>query len=70
VIEKLLNSREIAELLGLSSATVLNRFEDGSLPGFRLFAGKNKIGRPTGAVRFRESEVLEWIESMRVEVKT
>lgn len=36
VSERLLTARELAEYLGLSSATVLDWFEGGRLPGFRL----------------------------------
>ena len=55
VIERLLTARELAELLGLSASTVLDWFEAGRLPGF-------KLGR---AVRFRESEIAVWLESQR-----
>jgi predicted DNA-binding transcriptional regulator AlpA len=58
VTERLLNSREVAEILGLSVKTVLARFERGDLPGFRLYGS---VGAP---VRFRPSEieaaVAEW----------
>lgn len=54
--ESLLTAAEIAERLALSTATVLDWWEAGRLPGF-------KLGR---VVRFRESEVLEWLESQRV----
>jgi excisionase family DNA binding protein len=60
VSERLLTARELGELLGLSSSTVLDRFEAGHLPGFRLF------GRKGGPVRFRQSEVLEVLETWRV----
>jgi excisionase family DNA binding protein len=58
--ERLLTARELGELLGLSTGTVLDRFERGDVPGFRLYGGK--IGAP---VRFRWSEVEAWIESGR-----
>lgn len=51
----LLTARELADYLGLSPSTVLDWWEAGRLPGF-------KIGT---AVRFRESEVLEWLEAQR-----
>ena len=54
--ERLLTARELGELLALSAATVLDHFEAGKLPGFKL---------PTGPVRFRESEVLAWLEECR-----
>ena len=45
--ERLLTARELGEHLGLSTSTVLDRFERGDLPGFRLF------GKKGGPVRFR-----------------
>ena len=59
VTERLLTARELADVLGLSPATVLARFEAGDLPGFRLF------GRKGGPVRFRESEILNALEAWR-----
>jgi excisionase family DNA binding protein len=56
VSERLLTAAELAERLALSTSTVLDWFEAGRLPGF-------KLGR---VVRFRESEVLEWLEEQRV----
>jgi predicted DNA-binding transcriptional regulator AlpA len=58
--ERLLTARELGEILSLSTATVLDRFERGDLSGFRLF------GRKGGPVRFRESEVLAMMEGWRV----
>jgi len=55
VSDSLLTAREVAELLGLSPSTVLDMWERGQLPGF-------KIGR---AVRFRPSEVETWLEGCR-----
>lgn len=54
--ECLLTTRDVAEMLGLSSEAVLRRWRAGELPGFRL---------STKALRFRESEVLAWLESRR-----
>jgi predicted DNA-binding transcriptional regulator AlpA len=59
VTERLLTARELGEVLGLSTATVLDRFERSDLPGFRLF------GRKGGPVRFRLSEVLAVLEGWR-----
>lgn len=56
VLERLLTARELAELLGLSAGTVLDWFEAGRLPGF-------KLGR---SVRFRASEVEVLLEAQRV----
>jgi excisionase family DNA binding protein len=61
VTERLLTARELGELLGLSTGTVLDRFERGDLPGFRLYGGK--VGAP---VRFRWSEVEGWLEAGRL----
>jgi excisionase family DNA binding protein len=52
----LLKAREVGEMLGMSTAWVLDKWEAGALPGFRVG------GR---AVRFRESEILEWLEARR-----
>jgi excisionase family DNA binding protein len=57
VTDRLLKAREVAELLGLSSSTVLDWFESGRLPGFKL---------SSRAVRFRESELMVWLEERRV----
>jgi excisionase family DNA binding protein len=60
VSEPLLRARDVAELLAISPATVLDWFEAGKLPGFRL---GGRIGSP---VRFRQSEVLAVLETWRV----
>jgi predicted DNA-binding transcriptional regulator AlpA len=59
VSERLLTARELGEQLGLSAGTILDRFERGDLPGFRLF------GKKGGPVRFRLSEVEASLESWR-----
>lgn len=55
VIEQLLSARELAEILGFSASTVVDWAEAGRLPAF-------KVG---GRLRFRESEVLAWLETKR-----
>ena len=57
--ERLLTAAEVGEFLGLSSATVLDRFERGDLPGFRLFGMKG------GPVRFRLSELEALLDAWR-----
>ncbi len=54
--ERLLTARELAEILGCSPSTVLDKFEAGLLPGFSLWG---KRGAP---VRFRLSEIEATIE--------
>jgi predicted DNA-binding transcriptional regulator AlpA len=60
VTERLLTARELAELLGLAPGTVLDRFEAGDLPGFRLYGG-----RVSAPVRFRWSEIEAMLEQGR-----
>jgi len=67
MIEPLLTAQQLSAVLGLAPGTILDRFEAGDLPGFRLFAGTDKRGRPTGAVRFRETEIAAWLERQRPE---
>jgi PTS system nitrogen regulatory IIA component len=56
VTERLLSAREVAEVLGFAAGTVVDWAERGDVPAF-------KIG---GRLRFRESEVLDWLEERRV----
>ncbi len=58
--DRLLTAAELGELLGLAAGTILDRFERGDLPGYRLF------GRKGGPVRFREAEILEALDGWRV----
>lgn len=59
--EPLLTAAELGELLGLTTGTILDRWERGDLPGYRLF------GRKGGPVRFRLSEIEALIESWHVD---
>ncbi len=54
--EQLLTAREVGALLGVSASTVLDKFEAGILPGFKLW---------NGPVRFRLSEVEGCLENWR-----
>ena len=53
--ERLLTARQVAELLGFSSATIVDWAEAGKVPAF-------KVG---GRLRFRVSEVEAWLEGSR-----
>ncbi len=53
-MSRLLTTREVADRLGLSSATVLRRWRAGELPGYRL--GSNVL-------RFDEGDIESWLGS-------
>jgi excisionase family DNA binding protein len=55
VTERLLTARELGELLGFSASTIVDWAEARTLPCFKL----------GGRLRFRESEVLAWLEEQR-----
>ncbi len=55
VSEALLTAREVAERLGFAPGTVVDWFEAGKIPGF-------KVG---GRLRFRWSEIESWLEERR-----
>jgi excisionase family DNA binding protein len=54
--EPLLTARQVADLLGLSIASVLRRWRAGELPGFRL---------SSNVLRFRQSEIDAYLEAHR-----
>jgi predicted DNA-binding transcriptional regulator AlpA len=56
-IEPLITARDVAERLGMTPDWVLDKWEAGLLPGFRLGSRK---GAP---VRFRWSEIDAWLET-------
>jgi excisionase family DNA binding protein len=49
---RLLTTRQVSELLGLSPASALRRWQAGELPGFRL---------SSNVVRFSEDEIDAWL---------
>jgi excisionase family DNA binding protein len=55
VTERLLTARELADLLGFAPGTIVDWFEAGKIPGFRI----------GGRLRFRLSEVNDWLEEQR-----
>jgi excisionase family DNA binding protein len=57
--ERLITARELGELMQLSRDTVLDWFEEGKLPGYRLG------GKKGGPVRFRLSEIEGLLEVWR-----
>jgi excisionase family DNA binding protein len=56
VTERLLTARQLGDLLGFAAGTVVDWAEAGTVPCF-------KVG---GRLRFRQSEVLEWLETRRM----
>jgi len=58
--ERLITAQELGELFQLSTDTVLNWFEEGKLPGYRLG------GKKGGPVRFRLFEIEGLLEGWRV----
>jgi len=50
--DHLLTTREVADKLGLSTATVLRRWRTGELPGFRL---------ASNVLRFDADELNAWL---------
>ncbi len=59
----LLTAAELGDYLGLTAGAVLDRFQRGDLPGYRLF-------RKGGPVRFSTSDVASFLESCRVEARS
>ena len=53
---KLWTTREVAGYLDVAPATVLRRWRDGSLPGYRI---------SSNALRFDPAEVRQWLEARR-----
>ncbi len=53
--DRLLTARELGELLGFAAGTIVDWAEAGEVPAFKL----------GGRLRFRESEVLAWLEERR-----
>jgi excisionase family DNA binding protein len=56
VSDRLLTAREVSDLLGLSTPSILRRWRSGELPGFRL---------SSNVLRFRRSEIDAWLEARR-----
>ena len=55
MLERLLKTHEVAELVGFAPGTIQDWAENDDLPSFKL----------GGKLRFRESEVAAWIEGRR-----
>ena len=53
---RLLTTRDLADLLGLSPEAVLRRWRAGEIPGFRL---------ASNVLRFDEAEIVAWLDSLR-----
>jgi excisionase family DNA binding protein len=54
---RLLTTREVAERLGFSCATVLRRWRAGEIPGYRI---------DTNVLRFDADEIDAWLSGKRV----
>jgi excisionase family DNA binding protein len=61
VSNRLLTTREVSELVGVSTETVLRWWRRGEIPGYRLASNVS---------RFRESNVEAWLASVRTEAHT
>jgi predicted DNA-binding transcriptional regulator AlpA len=53
---RLLTTRDVAHILGLSPEAVLRRWRGGEIPGFRL---------ASNVLRFDEAEIVAWLDSLR-----
>lgn len=58
-MEKMLKTKEIADLLAVSVPQVYQWVREGELPSYRLGSG------PKAELRFTESEVRMWLEANR-----
>jgi predicted DNA-binding transcriptional regulator AlpA len=54
--ERLLTAREVGELVGLSTESVLRRWRAGEIPGFRI---------ASNVLRFDPAEIEAWLERCR-----
>ena len=54
-------AREVADLLGVSTETVLRWTRRGELPALRL---------PGGAIRYREPDLDQWLSSLDIAPQT
>jgi predicted DNA-binding transcriptional regulator AlpA len=57
VSERLLTAREVGELVGLSTESVLRRWRAGEIPGYRI---------ASNVLRFDPVEIEAWLERCRV----
>lgn len=56
--DRLLTAREVGELLGLSTESVLRRWRAGEIPGFRL---------ASNVLRFSREDIDRWLEGCRTQ---
>jgi excisionase family DNA binding protein len=61
--ERLLTAREVAELLNVSSETILRYTRRGELRGYRL------PGTARGRLRYRRADVEAWLETRSTQPK-
>jgi excisionase family DNA binding protein len=58
--DRLMTTREVADLLRVSPDTVLRRWRAGELPGFRI---------ASNVLRFDRCDLEEWLEQRRAPVQ-
>ena len=54
--DRLLTTREVGELVGLSTETILRRWRSGEIPGFRL---------ASNVLRFDPGDVEAWLKDCK-----
>lgn len=68
-MEKLLNIKEVANVLGLATPTVIEIVRDGGLPASRIRGGKvraHEVRYDTYGLRFHPDDVRDFIRSTAV----
>ena len=61
-MERLLKIREVSELLQISPKTIYNWVHYGYIPYFKVYGQR---GTTKAAIRFRQSEIEQWLKRRR-----
>ena len=68
--DRMLNVKDVRQLLGLSAFEVLNLVKSGRLRSYRYVGNgpvsRSEVGEQTGGLRFRESDVEQMLEASLV----